>query len=141
MRRIPLLIVLILLLTGAGTVMHSAYTVRLAYPGLKVDPQDNNFALAWKAEQEEDVRLYELHRKTSYTGTFVKVHEMPGHGVGKEYKYLDTQVYKSTSEEIDYRLDVVYTNGLRQQLAEKRLNYTPTAVRRSWGSIKALFLN
>lgn len=139
MKRIPLLIVLILLLTGAGTVMHSAYTVRLTY--FKADPQDNNFALAWKAEMEEDVRVYELHRKTSYTGAFVKVHELPGHGVGKEYKYLDTQVYKSTSEEVDYRLDVVYTNGLRQQLAEKRLNYTPTAVRRTWGSIKAMFQN
>ena len=139
MKRLPLLIVLILLLAGAGTAVHSSYTVRLSY--FKADPQDNNFALAWKAELEENVHLYELHRKTSYTGSFVKVHTMPGHGVGKEYKYLDTQVYKSTSEEVDYRLDVVYTNGLRQQLAEKRLNYTPTAVRRTWGSIKAMFQN
>lgn len=139
MKRSPFLIVLILLLTATSAVAQSAYTVRLAY--FKADPQDNNFALAWKADMENDVRVYELYRKTSYTGTFVKVHEILGHGVGKEYKYLDTQVYKSTSEEVDYRLDVVYTNGLRQQLAEKRLNYTPTAVRRTWGSIKAMFQN
>ena len=139
MKRLSFLIVLLLLLTGASTVLQSTYTVRLSY--FKADPQENNFSLAWKAEQEEDVQRYELQRKTSYTGTFVKVHELPGHGVGKEYKYIDTQVYKSTSEEVDYRLDVVYTNGLRQQLAEKRLNYTPTAVRRTWGSIKAMFQN
>jgi hypothetical protein len=139
MKRLSLLIVLVLLLTGAGTAMQGAFSVRLSY--FNADPQDNNFVLTWKAEQEEDVRVYELYRKTSYTGAYVKVQGMNGHGVGKEYKYLDNQVYKSSSEEVDYRLDVVYTNGLRQHLAEKRLNYTPTAVRRTWGSIKAMFQN
>jgi hypothetical protein len=34
---------------------------------------------------------------------------------------------------------VVYSNGLREVLASKSLNYTSTPLRRSWGSIKAMF--
>ncbi|MDX1546474.1 MAG: hypothetical protein R3247_05780, partial [Rhodothermales bacterium] len=57
----------------------------------------------------------------------------------KEYRFVDDQVYKSAAEELDYRLDAVFSNGLRQQVASKKLNYTPTAIRRTWGSIKAMF--
>lgn len=134
MRRLPLYILLVLLLAGAGTM---AYEVRLNY--FKVERENNDFVLTWQAEKEEDVRHYELHRKTSFAADFALVQRLTAHGAQKEYRFVDDQVYKSAAEELDYRLDAVFSNGLRQQVASKKLNYTPTAIRRTWGSIKAMF--
>lgn len=134
MKRFPLLILLVLLLTGAGL---WAGSVKLEY--FKVDRQGNNFLIAWKAEIEQDVRSYELLRKTSYATEFSSIQVLNAHGIGKEYQFNDDQVYKAASEQVDYRLEAVFTNGLRQQVAERKVNYTPTAIRRTWGSIKAMF--
>ncbi len=134
MKRFSVLLLLVLLLAGASTM---AFNVKLSY--FSVERQGNNFVLTWKADLEEDVRAYELYRKTSYTSDFAPVHTITPHGVDKEYRFTDDQVYKSATEELNYRLDAVFTNGLRQQVAERKLNYTPTAVRRTWGSIKAMF--
>ena len=112
-------------------------SVELSY--FNVNREGNNFVVTWEAETEEDVRSYELYRKTSYAATFSSIQTLTAHGPGKEYKFEDNQVYKAASEQVDYRLEVVFRNGLRQQVAEKQVNYTPTAIRRTWGSIKAMF--
>ncbi len=134
MKRFPLLILLVLLLAGAGL---WAGSVRLVY--FKAERQGNNFLISWKAEIEQDVRSYELFRKTSYAAEFSSIQVLNAHGVGKEYQFKDDQVYKTASEQVDYRLEAIFTNGLRQQVAERKINYTPTAIRRTWGSIKAMF--
>ena len=134
MKRLSLFILLVLLLAGAGL---WAGSVRLAY--FKAERQGNDFLITWKADIEQDVRSYELFRKTSYAADFSSIQSLSAHGVGKEYQFKDDQVYKAASEQVDYRLEAIFTNGLRQQVAERKINYTPTALRRTWGSIKAMF--
>jgi redox-regulated HSP33 family molecular chaperone len=132
MKRLPLLLVLVLLLAGVW-----AGTVKLSY--FEVAREGNNFLITWKAETEQEVRSYELFRKTSYAADFASVQVLNAHGIGKEYQFKDDQVYKAASEQVDYRLEAVFTNGVRQNVAERKVNYTPTAIRRTWGSIKAMF--
>ncbi len=107
----------------------------------KIQPEGRDFVVTWRADIEEDVREYELLRKTtmSYEDQFEKVYASRPHGTGKEYIFRDTQVYKSGSEQLDYRLDVVFGNGTRQIVTTQSVNYTSTAIRRTWGSLKALF--
>lgn len=127
---------LLIMLAGASLAAAS-YTVRLNY--FTVQPQGNDFLLTWQAEVEEDVQVYEVYRKTAFAENFKLVTKLSPHGARKQYQFVDNQVYKIESEELDYRLDAVFTNGLRQQVAERKINYAPTAVRRTWGSIKAMF--
>lgn len=106
----------------------------------KVDRENNDMVVTWKATTESGVSRYELQRKTRFTNNqFVVVAEVSPHGTGKTYRLMDDQVYKVSSEQVDYRLEVVYTNGVREELGQQSINYTPTAVRRTWGSIKAMF--
>lgn len=133
MRATPFLLAFLTVLLAG----FAAFTVRLEY--FEVALQDNDFVVTWEARTEEDAQAYELFRKTAYDEAYELVVSVPSHGTGKEYRFVDDQVYKAASEQVDYRLDVVYTNGLRQQLAERNMNYTPTYVRRTWGSIKAMF--
>lgn len=112
--------------------------VRLRY--FDVQEQGNNFVLTWEADVESDVRLYEVQRRTARTNNqFVSAKELQAHGSGKQYLFKDDQVYKSAQDLVDYRLVAVFGSGSRQILASKSVNYTPTALRRTWGSIKAMF--
>ena len=126
----------------ALVVLGASYaTVRLKY--FNVDQDGNAFVIKWETEQEDQVSTFEVFRKAGFDAEFVKVGALDGHGINLIYELRDEDVYKNSgnsgSAYIDYRLDVVYDNGLRQRLAEKKVNYTSTAVRRTWGSIKAMF--
>ena len=126
-------VMLAILVTGAAM-----STVRLKY--FNVDREGNALAVTWETETEDDVRSFEVFRKAGFDAGFVPVGTSNGHGIDRQYKILDDQVYKAGSSAfIDYRLEVVYNSGVRQRLAEKKVNYTSTAIRRSWGSIKAMF--
>ncbi|MBT8399005.1 MAG: hypothetical protein KJO98_00895 [Rhodothermia bacterium] len=112
--------------------------VRLSY--FNVESQGNEFVLTWETESEEQVDGFELHRRTSTTNhNFLLVDSHPAHGAKRTYTLRDDQVFKSGSELIDYRLQAVLADGSRQVLILKSVNYTPTAIRRTWGSIKAMF--
>lgn len=134
-------IIALLLLAGWAASYDSAHaqnSARLDF--FKVDRAENDMVITWKATTETGVSRYELQRKTRFTNNqYVVVSEISPQGTGQTYRIMDDQVYKVSSEQVDYRLEVVYTNGVREELANQSVNYTPTTVRRTWGSIKAMF--
>ena len=115
--------------------------VKLRY--FNVEEEGSDFVLTWEAEIEEGAKSYEVQRRTAFSnGQFVLVRDYEPKGVDTQYLFRDDQVFKSatsTEERVDYRLWVVYNSGAREILAEKSANYTSTALRRTWGSIKAMF--
>ena len=132
-RRLPIILsVLVLCAASMG------YGVKLEFFEVTADGKD--FTIKWEMETEEEVREYELTRRTPYSNQqFVKVQAISAHGPGVPYEFRDDQVYKSASDQLDYRLEVIYENGLREVVVTKSVNYTSTALRRTWGSIKAMF--
>lgn len=132
MARISLFILLLLLVAGVSV----AGTVYLDY--FRVERDANDFVLTWQANSEEGLRSYEVRRKTSYMTSFDRV-SIQRHGVKKEYRYRDDQVYKSADDNVEYCLDAVLTTGERMELSCKSVTYTATFTRRTWGSIKAMF--
>lgn len=124
-----------LLIIIVGTAFSS---VRLSF--FNLEKENNDLIISWQTTTEDGVSHFELQRRTQFSNNqFVDVASVNAHGVGKPYRYLDDQVYKTVSEQVDYRLEVVYVNGVREELGTKSVNYTPTAIRRTWGSIKAMF--
>lgn len=105
-----------------------------------VQQQGPEFVVKWKTSVEDGVHSFELTHKTTLSNEqFVQVFSAEAHGTNKEYTFRDDQVYKSGAEKLDYRLQVVYTSGVREVIATKSVNYTSTAIRRTWGSLKAMF--
>lgn len=133
--RLLLTTFLVLLLTGAGFM---AGQVRLST--FEIQEEGNDFRVSWTTEIEDEVRQFELMRKSPNSNDlFVRVHTAPAHGTGRAYGFLDSQVFKSGSDKLDYRLEAVYFNGVREAVRTESVNYTSTAVRRTWGSLKAMF--
>lgn len=129
--------VLLFLLAGILLIASGFNDVRLRYFNAEYD--GGAMIVTWEAEAEPGVRTYELHRKTGQADQFTLLAELSAHGANSLYMVRDEQVYKSPMAMVDYRLEAVLTSGLRQRVAERKVNYTPTATVRSWGSIKAMF--
>lgn len=135
MKRAGSLIAVLLLTTGATVFMAGA---RLSF--FSMNPAENGFVISWRAEVEDGVAAYELFRKTPNTvGQAVLVTHVNARGHNVLYSYTDNAVYKAASEQVTYTLEAVLSDGSRQMLRQESRNYTSTAVRRTWGSIKAMF--
>ena len=134
LRRVPSLLILLLL---AGAALPNA--VQLSF--FKAEKVGSDLVISWQARVEDSVREYVLERRTPHSnGEFVEIKQrFAAHGTGKPYRFQDDQLYKSPENQVDYRLYAVYVNNDRVRLAEQKVNYTATAIRRTWGSIKAMF--
>jgi hypothetical protein len=133
MKRLTLIPLAVLLAAAAFP-----YGVRIE--SFDVSPEGSAFVLRWQTDLEEAVDHFEVLRKTPGSNDeFVKVHEVEAHGIGRPYVFRDDQVFKAGAEQLVYQLEAVFDNGTRQVLHVQALNYTSTAVRRTWGSIKAMF--
>ena len=101
--------------------------------------ENNQPVVRWVALEETNLKHYEVHRKTRFNDRFEKIAEVSAKGPGKPYAYRDEQVYKYAAETVEYELFSVSTSGVHKSHGVLSVNYTPTAVRRTWGSIKAMF--
>lgn len=129
----------LLLLLFVSAAAFAAGEARLKYFRVKQD--QSTVVVEWEAELEMAVQSYEVHRRTPYTnGQFVRVRTIPVHGASRPYRFVDDQVYKNgMDEQVEYQLVVVDFDEVRTQLGAEGVNYTSTAARRTWGSIKAMF--
>lgn len=131
--------VFLISLVAVFLVASSFLTVRLRY--FNAEYETGGIVITWEAETESEVKTYELFRKSGQATEFSRIAEISVHGVDTPYTVRDESLYKSPMAIVDYRLEAVLNNGLRQRIAERKVNYTPTAIPRSWGSIKAMFQN
>ena len=125
----------VLLLTGFA---FPSQMVRLKYFDIAED--GSAFVLSWESAEEDGIQSFEVERKTTFSNNeFVVLQTVPSRGSDFRYIHRDDQVFKTASEVVDYRLMAIHSNGAREILITKSVNYAPTALRRTWGSIKAMF--
>jgi hypothetical protein len=108
------------------------------------NPDRNEIKLEWSVQGESNVMHYELRRKmirdTEFQ-TIAQVDAKPQNGSANNYQYTDRNVFRgsTSTEPVVYELSVVFTNGEIRFVGQAEVNYTSTAIRRTWGSIKAMF--
>lgn len=129
---------LLVLLLGLGSVAAYAATLTLftaAYSGTVVKVE-------WEVSNEVDVTGFELARKSATDASYTMVSTTAATGQ-RRYLYLDTNVYRGTAATTTlggpytYRLTVRSPAGDASYLTV--LAGTPSAVQRSWGTIKSMF--
>lgn len=101
--------------------------------------EGSDVIVSWQASVETDVRTYVLERKTRYDVQYVEVARVAARGANQPHEFRDTRIYKTVGEMVQYRLRVVYDDQSFVLVDPISVDYTPTAVRRTWGSIKAMF--
>lgn len=113
------------------------------FKGSPMPSDESIIQLHWVVEAESQVILYEIQRKLLRDADFKKITEVSvgqGSTTGR-YEFSDNTVFKTTasSEPVVYNLYAKMQNGDLLFLAQAEVNFTTTAVRRTWGSIKAMF--
>lgn len=132
------LLILPVLLLAASPAMLQHFTADIP------DPDRNEIHLTWVVDEQPGIMHYTIKRKMVRDTDFVLVNTiqpLPGSANPKEYNYVDKNVFRnqSNAEPVMYHLYVNYTNGDKSRIGETEINYSSTAIRRTWGSIKAMF--
>ena len=110
------------------------------HENMQISAENSDLVVTWRASVEEDLSHYILKRRTRLDYVPLEIAQIRAHGPNKLYTYRDSGIYKTAEETVEYELVAVASDG-RTELSVAKLQtaYTPTAVRRTWGSIKAMF--
>lgn len=124
---------LVLLIMSATTLLAGAY---LSY--FHVRSENENIVLTWQTTQEINVKHFVVERRSS-NGPFNEIDIIQARGNNTSYSYTDESAYKTNDAIYAYRLKIVDNNGNVSYSIEVSVSHNPSPVKRTWGSIKALF--
>jgi hypothetical protein len=139
-RRSGLLLLLGVLFSITAAVAASLTLFTAVYDGA-------NVRVNWEVSSETDVTGFDLYRKAASASSFSLVSNVVPTGQ-RRYQYIDLDAYRPTggtmpanpsaiSGPFTYRLTMRSSHG--DQTYTTVLAGTPSAVQRSWGTIKSMF--
>lgn len=109
------------------------------------DQSRNEILVQWVVSNVDKVDHFELERKLVRDASFIKLADIQPNqqtaGSGNlTYSYIDKNIYKTSTgtEPVVYQLNIIFKDNSVQS-AQAEVDYTTTAIRRTWGSIKAMF--
>jgi len=97
-----------------------------------------NIIINWQTASETNLRQFVVERRT-VSGAFMEIGTVQPQA-DKNYEFVDQTAFKTYDQLYVYRLKIVDNNGSVSYSAEIRVqNSGVSSVKRTWGSIKALF--
>ena len=107
---------------------------------LRANSDNNYITVSWLSEDETSVANYVLERKAGINGAFVPVTEFPAKGNNSAYEFVDDNAFRVSESIYKYQVKVVFSNGQAPVFyGPITVSHRTSDVRRTWGSIKAMF--
>jgi hypothetical protein len=100
--------------------------------------EGDDVRLEWKTGEESNLQHFIVERKTPQN-SYSDIATIQPKGSNSYYYYVDQSAYKSNDMVFIYRLKIVETNGQVSYSAEVTVSHNVSGVKRTWGSIKAMF--
>jgi len=101
--------------------------------------EGEDIRLEWKTGEESNLQNFSIERKTPQS-SFAEIITIQPKGSNSFYSYLDKSAYKPTNSMIFvYRLKIVDNDNQVSYSAEITVSHNVSGVKRTWGSIKAMF--
>ena len=123
----------------------AVYASALAVVPLKdgsLTAESNGIAviIRWMSEDESHVASFEIERRAGVNSQFFLLAAVTPNGSNSSYEYVDESAFRVGAESVyAYRLRVVYEDGSSEYSDEVTVVHAVSSVRRTWGSIKAMF--
>lgn len=93
----------------------------------------------WITDDETNVVRFKLERRAGIEGAFVHIASLAPKGPST-YQYIDNTAYKESSTLYQYQLKIELTgNQAPVEVGPISVMHTVSGVRKTWGSIKAMF--
>ena len=100
--------------------------------------EGENVKLEWKTGDETNLQNFVIERKTQ-NSSYVELTTINPKGSNSFYSFVDESVYKSSDYVFTYRLKIVDNDQKISYSSEVSISSNISDVRRTWGSIKAMF--
>jgi hypothetical protein len=100
--------------------------------------EGENVKLEWKTSEESNLKNFVIERKTQQS-SYVDISSILPKGNNSFYSYVDASVYKSSDYVFTYRLRIVDADQKISYSSEVSVSPNISGVKRTWGSIKAMF--
>ena len=98
-----------------------------------------NVTLRWLTEDETNVARFEIERRAGVDGDFSTIGTITPNA-SPLYEFIDYSAFRKVATVYQYRIKVSFTNGATPiYVGPLTVNHTVSGVRRTWGSIKAMF--
>ena len=94
--------------------------------------------IEWKTSQEINVQNFVIQRRGPQT-QYSDVATITPHPDNPFYSYTDKAIYKTNDYIFIYRLKIVDNNQQTSYSEEASVSLSISGVKRTWGSIKAMF--
>lgn len=98
----------------------------------------SSIILEWQTTQENNVKEFIIERSAS-ENPFVEVDEVSPKGNDSFYSFTDQSAYKTNDVLYTYRLKIIDMDNSISYSNEISVAHNVSSVKRTWGSIKALF--
>lgn len=117
--------------------------IATVYAGAFIDyfharSEGDDVRLEWKTSDETDLQKFVIERKTPQS-SYLEVAAITPAGNNSFYSYLDQNAYKTSDIVFIYRLKIVDNDGTVSYFNETTVSHSLSGVKRTWGSIKAMF--
>ena len=109
-------------------------------PGtLQVTSDGVDVTVRWVTEEEAGVAIFEIERRGGTEGEFAPIGHLDPKGPSV-YEFVDHSAFMKTGSIYQYRIKVSFSNGQAPYYTNPlTISHAVSGVRRTWGSIKAMF--
>ena len=94
--------------------------------------------LEWKTGDEKNLKEFQVERRT-VNSQFIPIAAISPKGSNSYYIFQDENTLKPTDQIYVYRIRIVESDGSYQLSREVTVNSSVSGIKRTWGSIKAMF--
>jgi hypothetical protein len=134
MRNIAVLLVLMLVVPAAS---HAGAIREGSLSGFS---NGTSIVIRWQSEDESRVQRVEIERQVGIDGPFITLREIQLKGNDQAYEYVDDSAFRLNGSLYNYRLKVQMAGiSLPVYYGPISVSHNVNSVRRTWGSIKAMF--
>ena len=100
----------------------------------------SSITVHWDSDDETGIVSWEIAREVGWGGTYVVLTpSYKAKGSNQPYDFVDETAFRTTGTFYKYRITAVYSSCARSDPYEIGVSHTVSSVRRTWGSIKAMF--
>jgi len=106
---------------------------------LQARSDGSSITLNWVTDDETGVVRFEIERRVGTSGAFGYIASVSPKGPSL-YEFVDPSTYRISSTLYQYQIKIVFSEGRTPvYVGPVTVNHTVSGVRRTWGSIKAMF--
>ncbi len=101
--------------------------------------ESGDVKIHWRTQQENNLDHFAIERKSSKQGSYIEIATVDPKGDNSVYDFVDRSAYKSNDVYFIYQIKIVDRNQQVSYSEEITVAPVISGVKRTWGSIKALF--